>query len=337
MRKGLKILLLIGAVVIIVFSVLLSSCVVDNSSSSDNNNGNSTLIPDDSLDDNSGNGNSWQYSINRNLLINGNFIINQRAQSSYTGSAIYTVDRWRIGSGADITVSPVDGGGITILNNNNSYRFFGQLVELSEIRKDITLTMSAFIDGNLYSVTGKVPSVVPDTTSNIYYFKNDYMQFGYCGSKDSWYAELIIPANSEVKVDYVKLEEGSISTAPYGVADSYAVELLKCQRFYRVYTEATPVVMVRYDPNRNENESYLVVSVFLENEMRGRPVLDSYNQITWFQTGGIFYSFNSTYMQIIAVEKNRFQLLVFTGQIFEGYNRVTGNMGTVYITLDAEI
>lgn len=276
-------------------------------------------------------------AIHRNLLINGNFIINQRGESSYTGAAIYTVDRWRIGSGADITVAPIDGGGVYIINQNNTYRFFGQLIELFEIEEGTTLTLSACIDGELYSVSGNLPEEVPNTISNIYYFGNDYLQFGYCGSKDSWYAELIIPANSEITVDYVKLEEGEMCSAPYGIADSYAVELLKCQRFFRIYTETTPVIVVRYDANRNADESYLVTSVFLENEMRTYPLLDSYNQVTWFQSEGTFYPINSTYMQIIGVEKNRFQLLVFTGEVFEELNRVMGNMGTVYITLDAEI
>lgn len=321
----------------IVVAFLLSFSACSNSNLQDNNDekippaieGPSEELPGD-LDDNC-------HSINRNLLINGNFVINQRGKASYTGAAVYTVDRWRIGSGPDITVIPQEGGGVKIENDNETYRFLGQLIELCEITEGTTLTMSAKIDGELYSVTGEVPAEVPDTLANVYYFQNDYMRFGYCGSKDSWYAELIIPANTDITVDYVKLEEGGVSTAPYGMTDSYAVELLKCQRYFRVYTEVTPVVEVRYDPNRNADESYLVVSVFLENEMRVRPELDSFNQVTWFQVEGTFYSFNSTYMQIIGVEKNRFQLLVFTGKIFEGYNRVTGNMGTVYITLDAEI
>lgn len=275
--------------------------------------------------------------INRNILINGNFNINQRGRNTYTGAAIYTVDRWRISSGAPLTVNVISGGGVQVVNNQDVTRFYGQMIEASELRVSSTVTLSAQIDGKLYSVSGKLPSTIPDTENNIYYFHNDYMQFAYCGVKKSWYAELIIPAMATIKVDFVKLEEGGNCTAPYGITDSYSVELLKCQRFFRVYTETTPVVMVRYDANRNANESYLVASVFLENEMRVRPLLDSYNQVTWFQTDGKIYYVNSTYMQIIGVEKNRFQLLVFLGKIYAEYNRVTGNMAPVCITLDAEI
>ena len=36
------------------------------------------------------------YGSNPNLLINGDFRVNQREQPSYSGTNIYTVDRWRL-------------------------------------------------------------------------------------------------------------------------------------------------------------------------------------------------------------------------------------------------
>ena len=251
---------------------------------------------------------------------------------------MYTVDRWRIGSGTDITVSIIDGGGVTISNNSNSSGTFGQFIEFYEIQEGETLTLSACIDGTIYSVTGNVPLSIPDISSDIYYFKNDLMRFGYCGAKGCWSVELIIPKATDVEVDYVKLEEGEYSSAPYGLTESYAVELLKCQRYFRCYTETTPIAMVRYDPNRNSQESYLVVTVFLENEMRVNPRLDSYNSVKWLQSRGNFYWFTSSHMQIIGVSNNRFQLLIFAGQILPSeINGITVYIDTVYIILDAEI
>lgn len=275
--------------------------------------------------------------INRNILINGDFAINQRGKGSYQGAGIYTVDRWRIGDGEEINITPLKQG-VYINNPNDVSCYFAQPIELSEITLGITLTMSLSINGELLKVTGNIPNEAPATErENVYFFNDEHMRFGYSGQFNSWIAEIIIPENASFTVDYAKLEEGNISTAPYGITDSYAIELIKCQRFYRCYTDTAPCAMIRYNPYEFGEETYLAINVFLENEMRRAPILDSYNTITWLLTNSGFVSFNSSRMELVGVEKNRFQVLIFLGTKLDGMNGVLCKLGTVYITLNAEI
>ena len=173
----------------------------------------------------------------RNLLDNGWFTVNQRADSTY-GAGVYTVDRWKTNGTAavavnlDKTITLTGNGG-----NGDLIQYIGDTNVINSMwGKDITLT--AVIDGAEYTATGTIPGSAPSpwTTicSNIQ--TNFRIQLEW-NNNSMW--QIVVRANTGISVTIkaVKLELGDKSTLKYDAAPSYEEELAKCQRyFYR----ATP-------------------------------------------------------------------------------------------------
>ena len=98
---------------------------------------------------------------NPNLLINGDFKVNQRGQSSYTGMSGYTVDRWQIGGNSSLSVEE---NGITFVSNGITS--FGQRLEGSFLLfAGKPLSLSAKMNGVVYTVSGSVPESKPTATT----------------------------------------------------------------------------------------------------------------------------------------------------------------------------
>lgn len=182
---------------------------------------------------------------NPNLLINGDFRVNQRGQTDYRANE-YTVDRWDKRS-VNCVVTPISTG-IKIVDNigDSKYRPLQQKIE-----QDFTkyagkqITLSAFIR-NVTSNTVLSLSVMffsDDnyasrllTSSDSYYF---YLKQGFLsttvtipdGAKTCvvyFYKETL--ETYECEIDYIKLEFGSVAT-PF-IPRPYAEELALCQRYY---------------------------------------------------------------------------------------------------------
>lgn len=169
---------------------------------------------------------------NPNLLINGDFGVNQRGKTSYTGtnSVSYTVDRWALywseGFSYDVSTK-------TITATSN-----GSIIQYMEDSKNLlgkTLTLSCKVNDVLYSKTA---------TLNSSYNANTYVidfDIGNTGFKLQlyWHNELSIfrvmiatnSAPASISVDYVKLEIGSVAT-PFSPRP-YAEELALCQRYFQ--------------------------------------------------------------------------------------------------------
>ena len=172
---------------------------------------------------------------NPNLLINPDFKINQRLQSSYSSKdahtipIVYTVDRWyvyghsvTVNSDKTITITPSEyseGAFIQILENNVS----GPVV-LNVCVKDISGTVTVSIrdiDANTKTL-GTLK-----TGENIFKSNNG------C-------ARVIIRCSSgaSATLKWVKLEKGTVATL--FIEPDRATEMLKCQRFFqRTYLMAT--------------------------------------------------------------------------------------------------
>ncbi|MBR7141100.1 MAG: hypothetical protein IKD03_03055 [Clostridia bacterium] len=79
-----------------------------------------------------------------NLLINGNFIINQRGKTEYTGSGTYTVDRWKFyGTG---TLNVNSDNTITYTIGSNNWNGISYCIENPSFLSNKTFTVS--IKGN---------------------------------------------------------------------------------------------------------------------------------------------------------------------------------------------
>ena len=177
--------------------------------------------------------NAVNYS-NPNLLINPDFRINQRGETSYTAVG-YTVDGWYTNGGAvDVTEN-----GVELTNSGTSAVRFRQNSEITHAQlagRDITL--SASVGGTTYSASGKVPETKPandiqvvalliaDTDVGIY--------LNYSPTRDMFYAYAYVPSGKSAVLNWVKAEIGSVATL--FVPPDPATELTKCQRYYQICT-----------------------------------------------------------------------------------------------------
>ena len=178
---------------------------------------------------------------NPNLLINPDFRINQRGlteYTGYTGTALYTVDRWWKGfqyqpTSGDVVVTTSESGSITITNSTDKTITFAQKVENSRVLYGKTVTASARIDGVTYMATGAVlttgkGTILRGASSS----KFNFTVYQDC-SIERFDFEFHIASGVTVTIDWAKLEIGSIAT-PFCPPDS-ATELAKCQRYsYRL-------------------------------------------------------------------------------------------------------
>lgn len=162
-----------------------------------------------------------RYTSRPNLLDNGSFEINQRQESTYSGSNIMCVDRFRLYGSFNVaartltfqSANSVSIGGITM-------SYIGQLVYNAPVGS--VVTMSARVGGTVYSATATV------TSANVTYQAGPhYFVIGNNGS------ETLIAfgiTSGAVVLDYLKAETGDVAT-PF-IAKTRGEELAECMRYY---------------------------------------------------------------------------------------------------------
>lgn len=178
---------------------------------------------------------------NPNLLINGDFKVNQRTSSTYTvtGKAIYTVDRWiSYNLTDDTTEISVLSNGIKVKSKSGGAGRLRQWIEEVDTKKLVgkTLTFSIKVLNNcsqcsLYTVKDRNTSGASKGYTNIkagdvlsltFDVTSDYTQLGVQFSSTD---------NNGISVEYAKLEIGRLATllSP----KPYSQELADCQRYYQ--------------------------------------------------------------------------------------------------------
>jgi len=163
-----------------------------------------------------------------NLLINGDFKVWQRGTTFNLATGGYTADRWKIYTDSSMTNVAYSAKLYCLnrLGGNGTFSAICQFIEdLSIIGK--TVTMSAMIDGVVYSVTtvlGSQQSFIVksgilefDIGTAIYSNVNPAVNIAFLDKLDH-------------QVSWVKLEVGSVPT-PY-VPRPIAEELAMCQRYF---------------------------------------------------------------------------------------------------------
>ena len=168
--------------------------------------------------------NAVNYS-NPNLLINPDFRINQRGETSYTAVG-YTIDGWYT-------------NGVELTNSGTSAVRFRQNSEITHAQlagRDITL--SAGVGGTTYSASGKIPETKPANDIQIVSLTTADADVGiylnYSPTRDMFYAYAYVPAGKSAVLNWVKAEIGSVATL--FVPPDPATELTKCQRYYQIRT-----------------------------------------------------------------------------------------------------
>lgn len=186
---------------------------------------------------------------NPNLLINPDFSINQRGQTSYTGAG-YSVDRWKGYQLNEMVCTPRDGYGVTLsapTEITSTGAIFGQPFEASQLSKlaGRTITLSFKVSANrgtsnIYVRTmtngtnvGDTPAITSGATgivSKTITLPSPLTSLEIVFRKGA--------GTLDVDIDWIKLEIGSTPTE--FVPPLIEEELLKCQAL-----DTDPVQLLR--------------------------------------------------------------------------------------------
>lgn len=159
-----------------------------------------------------------------NRLINGDFKINQRGQSSYTANG-GTVDGWIKIYGSTTLI--VTDNGVNISNVSSEYSGgFYQKVKMPESIVGSKFTIVAKINGSIYS---KVKTIELSKDSNP--IVNDYFNINVDYLSDGIRVYVEILPNKTISIEYIDLFEGT--TAYLHVEEDYATALMRCLPYYR--------------------------------------------------------------------------------------------------------
>ena len=205
---------------------------------------------------------------NENQVINGNFAINQRGQTTYnndTWTNAYTVDRW-MSAKSKVDVNSNGTVTITSLSTNGSSVWFKQLLEKT-IEGACTLSCEATsVTGDVYLFSQAKGIKVKQGINKI--TLSDLKQ-----------ASFELKQGASITLKWIKLEQGSIAT-PF-VAPNPTDELMKCQRYYKAFSAWKEVFTFRGDDK-------LILVTIPECPMRINPSLNSPKiTVMGLQTGAI--------------------------------------------------
>lgn len=178
-----------------------------------------------------------------NLLINPFFQVNQRGQTSYSGTyGVYTVDGWLLNNNETATVNVLSNG-VQIVAGTVTAQFRQYLESLP----DGVYTLSfLFADGSLgYAVYEK--SGTAYTRKD--YAGSDVWGLGMQDTSGKPTAYMYVQSGMSAAPVASKLESGEGQTLAYqddtGVwqllpqpESDYATQMLKCQRYYQIYSTA---------------------------------------------------------------------------------------------------
>ena len=178
---------------------------------------------------------------NPNLLDNPFWTVNQRNTSAVTTDGTYCADRWFLYSNA-VSSSVTQGASglqFTSTNGNSGYVRIRQKLADDIFRRLLgaSLTLSIMLDGEVYSVTGSIPStvptaqtsIIPDTTVTT---NNGIVLLGLIWQPTISQGSAIIRVYNTQLANSVKLELGTVSTLANDTPTNYAEELDRCQYYF---------------------------------------------------------------------------------------------------------
>lgn len=167
----------------------------------------------------------------QNLLINGDFQINQRGQTNYSSNSStrsYGLDYWcsQIENGQTLTVYPAGENGVRLVGSSVSGQYFQEIEHIENGKNHIVSTV---ID--IRSGTGKINLVVFDGVS----FKTKELVNGYnefdLDNSNIQRVGLIFSGTFDIFCNFIRLDEGDIAY-PHVVEDD-AIALMRCRKFYQ--------------------------------------------------------------------------------------------------------
>ena len=211
---------------------------------------------------------------NPNLLINPDFKINQRGQSTYSISqdSCYTVDRWKLWNG---TLTVNSDGTVTFKNLNGQAASFIQLLENP-------CTEECYASVYVTSITGTFNLYTEDSSDKYTGYTKlkyglNYARFTGCKA----FAIGINDGNGSITLKYAKLEKGTNVTQ--FIEPDRATELIKCQRYYLIASHPVVAMCLNYT-----NPTMLFVECMGLKNMRTSPttIVTGSNKTTYLRYDG---------------------------------------------------
>lgn len=175
---------------------------------------------------------------NKNLLLNPDFQVNQRGQSSYIGYR-YGMDRWLIAIGETKILAP---GRVSLSPSGAEFAALLQRVTREEIEqfagKTLTLSLQK-TDGTILSGTVTLPKVISSSSVQSYtaYAKDGIVLELTTAPNDSdcYLFKLVNWLNTSIDITRAKVELGNISTLANDPPANYEEQLALCQRYFWRY------------------------------------------------------------------------------------------------------
>lgn len=201
-----------------------------------------------------------------NLLINGNFEINQRGGTVYPQSDTwkYSVDRWKyIGL---MTVTANDLGSVTLAKENNAEStYFVQSLERVTVGDCVLSFQITAIEGTLAAyIEGGDAEIQTYTKPGTYSIRSRQGASAIVFRLDG--------ETTSVVLAWAKLEYGSIATPFY--PRPYTEELRLCHYFYQVY-DRVPIFSINAEGSETYFGFVLIDPIRKEGTLRKTGLLDS--------------------------------------------------------------
>ena len=178
---------------------------------------------------------------NPNLLDNWYFgnLVNQRGQTEHTGSKNgYFIDRWKLGS-YDQTVTVTESG---LHWSTTAGIWCTQVLENFDELIGRTLTLSAIIDGVLYSVTGVLNesgNVGMQPVGNLFVeLTHDERGFRFVTYNSPTPTVTILAAKLELGSQQTLAHQDENGNWVLNEIPDYGEQLARCQRYFQLYSTA---------------------------------------------------------------------------------------------------
>ena len=234
---------------------------------------------------------------NPNLLINGDFRVNQRGKASYVSDAtIYTVDRWKTNisdKNISVTVVPQENGILLTYTSGSS----GHSVLMQELETSDVLPLK----GKILTLSYKITQITNSCRIRVLAGGNTTLFTETINESGTFSKSFEFPetatglsvriisnsAENTIGIEYIKLEVGSSATA--FCPRPYAEELAMCQRYYYKITQNNSIFN-----GFVFSESVARVSVITPQVMRTSPtmILNDVSLCRAYSNGNAYFSSN---------------------------------------------
>ena len=227
---------------------------------------------------------------NPNLLINGDFRVNQRGKTSYThtGEAYgytYFVDRW-FAWGQNPFTFDASTKTLTPNTSNTGNSLLSQWIEDVSGILGKTITYSVSTNDTVYSKTLNIPTTLSNNVS-LGVLSTSFGKLRVWSNNNRLRFDIIVSYNQSIVLNYAKVEIGSMATA--FSPRPYAEELAMCQRYYYKITQNNSIFN-----GFVFSESVARVSVITPQVMRTSPtmILNDVSLCRAYSNGNAYFSSN---------------------------------------------